>query len=103
MLVIAFATGTANNKAALTGTKRGEEGLVLGLIDTSRQIGGPIALTILWTIANFAPSNRSVDTISSDNGNGRVGLGAALLTGIGIIFAAWTRKSSSNLRSAREV
>jgi len=70
MLVIAFATGTANNKAALTGTKRGEEGLVLGLIDTSRQIGGPIALTILWTIANFAPSNRSVDTISSDNGNG---------------------------------
>jgi hypothetical protein len=43
MLIIGFGTGlgfTAINIAALTGTKRGEEGLASGLINTSRQIGG---------------------------------------------------------------
>ena len=45
MLVIALGTGlgfTAINIAALMGTRRGEEGLASGLINTSRQIGGPI-------------------------------------------------------------
>jgi predicted MFS family arabinose efflux permease len=36
---------TAINIAALTGTRRGEEGLASGLINTSRQIGGPIGST----------------------------------------------------------
>jgi len=38
---------TAINIAALTGTRRGEEGLASGLINTSRQIGGPIGLAEL--------------------------------------------------------
>jgi MFS family permease len=73
LLVIAFAAGlgfTAINIAALTGTRRGEEGLASGL-NTSRQIGGPIGLAVLLTVANFEhfPSNRSVDTLSSGNGS----------------------------------
>ena len=45
MLLNGLGTGlgfTAINIAALTGTRRGEEGLASGLINTSRQIGGPI-------------------------------------------------------------
>src|SRR5215475_370797 len=56
MLVIAAGTGlgfTAINIAALAGTRRGEEGLASGLINTSRQIGGPIGLAVLLTVANF--------------------------------------------------
>ena len=56
MLLIGLGTGlgfTAINIAALTGTRRGEEGLASGLINTSRQIGGPIGLAVLLTVANF--------------------------------------------------
>jgi Major Facilitator Superfamily len=49
MLLIASGTGvsfTAINIAALTGTMREEEGLASGLINASRQIGGPIGLAV---------------------------------------------------------
>ena len=75
MLVIAFGTGlgfTAINIAALTGTRRGQEGLASGLINTSRQIGGPIGLAVLLTVANFETPHLTdqVRTISNGNGNG---------------------------------
>jgi hypothetical protein len=63
ILVIALGTGlgfTAINIAALIGTRRGEEGLASGLINTSRQIGGPIGLAVLLTIANFETPIRQV-------------------------------------------
>jgi sugar phosphate permease len=59
MLVIALGTGlgfTAINIAALMATRRGEEGLASGLINTSRQIGGPIGLAVLLTVVNFETS-----------------------------------------------
>jgi EmrB/QacA subfamily drug resistance transporter len=95
MLVIAFGSGlgfTATNIAALTGTRRGEEGLASGLINTSRQIGGPIGLAVLLTIANFETPHQTGQVVQSTMamvaGFGYALLGASLLTGIGIIFAA---------------
>jgi EmrB/QacA subfamily drug resistance transporter len=95
MLVIALGTGlgfTAINIAALMGTRRGEEGLASGLINTSRQIGGPIGLAVLLTIANFETPHQTGQVVQSAmtmvTGFGYAFLGAALLTGIGIIFAA---------------
>jgi len=64
MLLIGLGTGlgfTAINIAALTGTRRGEEGLASGLINTSRQIGGPIGLAVLLTVANFETAHPAVD------------------------------------------
>jgi EmrB/QacA subfamily drug resistance transporter len=97
MLLIGLGTGlgfTAINIAALTGTRRGEEGLASGLINTSRQIGGPIGLAVLLTVANFetahpgaAASRLAVQSASTMvTGFGYAFLAAALLTGIGIIF-----------------
>src|SRR5919198_1168784 len=96
MLLIGFGTGlsfTAVNIAALTGTRRGEEGLASGLINTSRQIGGPIGLAVLLTVANFqTPHTAGQIVVQSPSamvtGFGYAFLTAALLTGIGIIFTA---------------
>ena len=98
MLLNGVGTGlgfAAINIAALTGTKRGEEGLASGLINTSRQIGGPIGLAILLTVANFETPGQTGQLVVQSataaaivTGFGYAFLAAALLTGIGIIFAA---------------
>jgi EmrB/QacA subfamily drug resistance transporter len=97
-LLIGVGTGlsfTAINIAALTGTRRGEEGLASGLINTSRQIGGPVGLAILLTVANFETPHppgqlaiQSSAVMALVNGFGYAFLGAALLTAVGIIFTA---------------
>ena len=94
MLLIASGTGlsfTAINIAALTGTMRGEEGLASGLINTSRQIGGPIGLAVLLTVANTETPYYSDHLLIQSaaamvSGFGYAFLAAALLTVIGIIF-----------------
>jgi MFS family permease len=99
MLLNGFGTGlgfTAINIAALTGTKKGEEGLVSGLINTSRQIGGPIGLVVLLTIANFETPSQTGQMVAQSaaaaaamvTGFGYAFLAAALLTVMGIIFTA---------------
>jgi EmrB/QacA subfamily drug resistance transporter len=95
MLFIGFGAGlgfTAINIAALGGTRRGEEGLASGLINTSRQIGGPIGLTILLTVANFGTSAPTGHLLVQSAQSMIMGfsyafLTASLLTGIGTIFA----------------
>lgn len=55
-IVIALGLGLAfpaYSIAALMGAKRGEEGLASGLINTSRQMGGPIGVAVLATVATF--------------------------------------------------
>jgi EmrB/QacA subfamily drug resistance transporter len=96
MLLIGLGTGlsfTAINIAALTGTRRGEEGLASGLINTSRQIGGPIGLAVLLTVANFETQHltgklvvQASAAVAMVTGFGYAFLAAALLTVIGIIF-----------------
>ena len=96
MLLIGVGFGlsyTAINITALTGTRRGEEGLASGLINTSRQIGGPIGLAVTLTVANFESSattgRLAVQSASAMvPGFGYAFLAAALLTVIGIIFTA---------------
>jgi sugar phosphate permease len=95
MLVIGFGSGlgfTTINIAALTGTRRGEEGLASGLINTSRQIGGPIGLAVLLTVANYETPSYTNQLVQSGaaamvTGFGYAFLAAALLTTIGIVFA----------------
>jgi EmrB/QacA subfamily drug resistance transporter len=94
MLLNGFGTGlsfTAINIAALMGTRKGEEGLASGLINTSRQIGGPIGLAVLLTVADFetplAGQMVQSSAVAMVTGFGYAFLAAALLTGIGIIFA----------------
>jgi hypothetical protein len=97
MLLIGVGVGlgfTAINIAALTGTRRGEEGLASGLINTSRQIGGAIGLALLLTVANFeSPHLAGQLAVQSSAsamvpGFGYAFLASALLTGIGIIITA---------------
>jgi MFS transporter len=96
MLLIGIGTGlgfTAINIVALAGVRRGEEGLASGLINTSRQIGGPIGLAVLLTVANFETPSYSGHLVVQSaaamvTGFGYAFLAAALLTGIGIFFTA---------------
>jgi len=43
-------SATASNIAALSGTRRGEEGIASGLINTSRQVGGPVGLALAVSV-----------------------------------------------------
>ena len=98
MLLTAFGAGvsfTAINIAALKGTRKGEEGLASGLINTSRQIGGPIGLAVLLTVANFETPGQADHLVHSGaasmtlvRGFGYAFVSAAILTGIGIVFTA---------------
>jgi EmrB/QacA subfamily drug resistance transporter len=103
MLIIGVGTGfgfTAINIAALTGTRRGEEGLASGLINTSRQIGGPIGLAVILTVANSESpivTHHLVESAATMvTGFGLAFLTAALLTGIGIIFAALLKQERNH-------
>ena len=97
MLLIGFGTGfgfTAINIAGLMGTRKGEEGLASGLINTSRQIGGPVGLAVLLTVANFETPHTTGQMVQASaaaaamvTGFGYAFVAAALLTGIGIILS----------------
>jgi EmrB/QacA subfamily drug resistance transporter len=96
-LLVGLGTGlgfTATNIAALTGTRRGEEGLASGLFNT-RQIGGQIGLAVLLTVANFetlVPTGHDLvvqsAAVAMVTGFGYAFLAATTLPGIGIIFTA---------------
>ena len=97
---------TAINIAALTRTRKGEEGLASGLINTSRQIGGSIGLAVLLTVANFQSAHTAGQIVVQSpsaivTGFGYAFLAAALLTGIGIIFTAlFIREKTSSDKSS---
>lgn len=79
-MVIALGLGLAfpaYSIAALMGAKRGEEGLASGLINTSRQMGGPIGVAGLATVATLLDP---VSTASQPF--------AGFVTGLDFAFAA---------------
>jgi hypothetical protein len=93
MFLNGFGTGlsfSAINIAAFMGTRKGEA-LASGLINTSRQIGGPIGLAILLTVSNFETplTSQIIESSAIDmvTGFGYAFLAAAQLSGIGIILA----------------
>jgi EmrB/QacA subfamily drug resistance transporter len=45
-------SATASNIAALSAAKRGEEGIASGMINTSRQIGGPVGLALAVSLVS---------------------------------------------------
>jgi len=104
MLLIGLGTGfgfTAINIAGLMGIRRGEEGLASGLINTSRQVGGPIGLAVLLTVANIATpyqTNHLLNlAVTMVTGFDYAFLAAATLTGIGFAFAV-SLKQKKNLQ-----
>jgi EmrB/QacA subfamily drug resistance transporter len=94
MLVVSLGAAmsfTAFNIAALSGARKGEEGLASGLINTSTQVGGPIGLAIAVTIVGVVTASlgTSVTPASATVEGFRYAfLGAAVLSGIGIVVAS---------------
>jgi EmrB/QacA subfamily drug resistance transporter len=93
MLVVSLGAAlsfTAFNIAALSGAKKGEEGLASGLINTSTQVGGPIGLAIAVTIVGVVAAGLGASVtaaVATVDGFRYAFLGAAVLSGAGIAFA----------------
>jgi EmrB/QacA subfamily drug resistance transporter len=56
-------SATASNIAALSGAKRGEEGVASGLVNTSRQVGGPIGLALAVSVLDIATHGLGVAVV----------------------------------------
>jgi EmrB/QacA subfamily drug resistance transporter len=95
MLLIGFGAAfnfTSTNIAILMGARRGEEGLASGLINTSRQIGGPVGIVVLLAVATLGTPHVTGQIIIPSTGAMVTGFGyafltAALITGSGIVIA----------------
>jgi EmrB/QacA subfamily drug resistance transporter len=109
MLVVSLGAATnftAFNIAALSGARKGEEGLASGLINTSTQVGGPIGLAIAVTIIGIVTSNvgASVTPASATVEGFRYAfLGAAVLSGVGIVVASLIRTPRNVVMSTAPV
>lgn len=97
MLVVSLGAAlsfTAFNIAALSGARRGEEGLASGLINTSTQVGGPIGLAIAVTIVGVVAAGLGASVtaaVATVDGFRYAFLGAGVLSGVGILFASAIR------------
>jgi EmrB/QacA subfamily drug resistance transporter len=68
---------TASNIAVLSGAKRGEEGVASGIVNTSRQVGGPVGLALAVSLVGVLT-----------HGVGLVGTRAQIASGLGYAFLA---------------
>ena len=97
MLVVSLGAAlsfTAFNIAALSGARRGEEGLAAGLINTSTQVGGPVGLAIAVTIVGVVAAGLGgsvTAAVATVDGFRYAFLGAAVLSGVGVLFASVIR------------
>ncbi len=97
MLVVSLGaalTYTAFYIAALSGARKGEEGLASGLINTSMQVGGPIGLAIAVTIVGVVVAGLGASVTpeaATVEGFRYALLGGAVLSGMGIVIASLIR------------
>ncbi|MDA4129438.1 MAG: MFS transporter, partial [Thaumarchaeota archaeon] len=109
MLIISLGsavTFTAFNIAALSGAKKGEEGLAAGLINTSRQVGGPIGLAIAVTIVSIVVASLGTSVTLAQatvTGFRYAFAGSAVLCVIGIGFASVIRTPKMVVTSRKVV
>jgi EmrB/QacA subfamily drug resistance transporter len=105
MLVVSLGAAlsfTAFNIAALSGARKGEEGLASGLINTSTQVGGPIGLAIAVTIVGVVAAGLGASVTAAAatvDGFRYAFLGAAVLSGAGIVFALVIRSPKTVVMS----
>ncbi|MDA4136935.1 MAG: MFS transporter [Thaumarchaeota archaeon] len=57
---------TASNIAALAGAKPGEEGIASGLINTSRQVGGPVGLAVAVSVIGLVTQGLGISAPSGE-------------------------------------
>ena len=72
-------SSTASNIAALEGTSRGEEGIASGMINTSRQVGGPIGLAVAVSVLGVVTQGRAAAAFQS------AFLAAAAFSGLAVV------------------
>src|SRR3989454_2409590 len=107
MLVVSLGaalTYTAFYIAALSGARKGEEGLASGLINTSMQVGGPIGLAIAVSIVGVVVAGLGASVTpeaATVEGFRYALLGGALLSGVGLAIASLIR-SPKTVAMARE-
>jgi EmrB/QacA subfamily drug resistance transporter len=105
MLVVSLGAAlsfTAFNIAALSGARKGEEGLASGLINTSTQVGGPIGLAIAVTIVGVVAAGLGASVtaaVATVDGFRYAFLGASVLSGAGIVFALVIRSPKAVVMS----
>jgi len=98
MLVVSLGSAivfTAFNIAALSGARKGEEGLASGLINTSRQVGSSVGLAIAVTIVSIvtAALGTSVSPASATVEGFRYAfLSSSVLCGFGVVIASLIRR-----------
>jgi EmrB/QacA subfamily drug resistance transporter len=69
---------TGSNIAALGGARPGEEGIASGLINTSRQVGGPVGLAVIVTVIDIVTGGLGVGASAAGLVSGfRYALGVA--------------------------
>lgn len=89
MTVASIGSGSAFSSfriAATAGTSKGEEGIASGLVNTSQQMGGPVGLAILLTIAAMFAHNLASGQLSPSDviGFHYAFVGGAVLSAIGV-------------------
>jgi EmrB/QacA subfamily drug resistance transporter len=105
MLVVSLGAAlsfTAFNIAALSGARKGEEGLASGLINTSTQVGGPIGLAIAVTIVGVVAASLGASVTAAAatvDGFRYAFLGASVLSSAGIVFALVIRSPKTVVMS----
>ncbi len=94
-------SGTSANIAALAGAKPGEEGIASGLINTSRQIGGPIGLAVTVSVIGLATVGVGVLAPSTEviTAFGYAFAGAAAFAALAVVTSLFLRSSSAKSKT----